>query len=202
MLYKGAGWNSWLLSRLDALCHPTSFSTALWFNQTSTTQYSTHRLLIVVLGCFILGVIVSPLHPQWRASTLPTWAPASAHPPINMDTLVSGLQSTNNNKAATAGWCECFRYTSKGCLAVLLPVPVSSEDNKGLLCIYKCSGPLWARVFTYAAGWKEGRKAEGNHLCSRYINRKPFLESHPLTLLCSHTVSSCQTQWGCVNPER
>lgn len=113
----------------------------------------------VALGCFTLGVIVSPLHPQWRASTLPTSAPASAHQPIIMYTLVSGLQSTNSNKAATAGCCECFRYTSKGCLAeLLLLVPVSSEDNKGLLCIYNCSGPLWARVLTYAAGWKEERK--------------------------------------------
>lgn len=124
----------------------------------------------VVLGCFTLGAIVSSLHPQWCASVLPTSVPAWAHQLISMYLHVAGLQSTNNNKAEATGCCEHFRYTRKGCLCeLLLLVPVSSEDNKGLLCIYNCGSPLW--VFTYAAGWKEGR---------RKSSLLPFLSEEPI----------------------
>lgn len=157
-------------------------------DSTKQQPHSTYDSLpAVVLGCFTLGAIVSSLHPQWCASVLPTLVPAWAHQLISMYMHVAGLQSTSNNKVEATGCCEHFRYTRKGCLCELLLLYQSAQR------ITKAYS-----VFITAAAHSEcshmlldGRKEEGNHLCSRFFQRNPFLESHPLRLLCSHTVSSC-----------
>lgn len=161
------GWQpSLLLSLLDAVYHPTTFSTPLWFNQT-TAQYrwlTVHRgfrLFHIKRDCLIPS-------PPVICVCISNTAPCLCAP-------TRGYVSDTPASAVSVNYFWLYQSAQRITKASSVFRTAAAHSE------HECSHML-------LDGKKKGRKKE---IISAPGNRKPFLGSHPLSRLCSHTVSSC-----------
>lgn len=188
--YKGA-WSAVFTSsvsfRNSLAPHKTLYSIVIHPNNNHTVCDS---LCAVVLGCFWSFAFFCNIVPCLSALAycIFMWLLCHASTIITQQLLAVGVNVSDPPARAVSVNYFCFYQSAQRITKASSVFRTAAAHSE-----HECSRML--------LDGRMKRKEKGIHLCSCYFTKKPFLDSHSLRLPCSHTVSSCKTQWGYVNSE-